>query len=142
MPGFARALARTISVNCAWLESTPIACVDAARPDGSGAPAGAITKPSWSRMSLADMARVFELATSRRTASSGMPLAILDVPLRTPCSSRIPERAVVAGVARKSSRQFAKETTRRSKILGREGERPGRENSQLRRWNICGDSVL
>jgi ATP-dependent helicase/nuclease subunit B len=103
MKGFARALARTIS-------ELRLARVSADQIRGRG-PAGpdlsrllARFEAELERLSLADTARVFELAVSAAGPSrwDGLPVAILDVPLRTPS-----HREFLVRVVAKSPRVFA-----------------------------------
>jgi ATP-dependent helicase/nuclease subunit B len=103
MKGFARALARTIS-------ELRLARVSADQIRGRG-PAGpdlsrllARFEAELERLSLADTARVFELAVSASGPSrwDGLPVAILDVPLRTPS-----HREFLARVVARSSKVFA-----------------------------------
>jgi len=95
MKGFARALARTIS-------ELRLARVSADQLRGRG-PAGsdlsrllARFEAELERMSLADTARVFELASNANGPPrwDGLPVAILDLPLRTPSDREFLQRVV------------------------------------------------
>jgi ATP-dependent helicase/nuclease subunit B len=103
MKGFPRALARTVS-------ELRLARVTPDQIHGRG-PAGsdlsrllARFEAELERMSLADTARVFELASRAAVPPrwAGLPVAILDVPLRTPA-----HREFLARVVAHSSKVFA-----------------------------------
>ena len=138
MKGFARALARTIS-------ELRLARVSPDQLRGRG-PAGsdlsrllARFEVELDRLSLADTARVFELATNAIGPSrwEGLPVAILDVPLRTPC-----HREFLARVLARSPKVFA--AVRKSdgaavEILGvkakpLDAKKPGSTLEHLRRF--------
>jgi ATP-dependent helicase/nuclease subunit B len=137
MKGFARALARTIS-------ELRLARVTPDQLRGRG-PAGsdlsrllARFEAELERMSLADTARVFELA-SRASALrwQGLPVALLDVPLRTPA-----HREFLARVAANSRSVFAAVRAGDDAVLNILGvsamelgeERPGSTLEHLRQF--------
>ena len=105
MPGFARALARTIGeLRLAGVAAEDLSACGPAGEDLKTLLVG--YEAELEERSLADAARVFELATEASTASRhrwlGLPLALLDVPLDAAA-----HRTFLAGIAARAPVVFA-----------------------------------